>query len=164
MASTKMKTRKDYGRWLTFGESIKSTTARNLKIDNTPNDEQYNNIQTLYNHVYGPLCDVFGKLPVNSVFRSPKLNKAVGGSTSSQHMKGQAIDIDCDGLGPDQPTNKSLFAYIRERIDFDQMIYEDVDQYGNPGWIHVSYVSKKENRKQALMMKIVRGKKVYNPY
>jgi len=89
---------------------------------------------------------VGGAIKINSFFRSPKVNKAIGGVSSSQHCKGQAIDID-DVF--DHKTNAEMFEYIRENLDFDQLIWEFGDS-NNPNWLHVSYVSKAENRNRVL--------------
>ncbi|RYC70645.1 D-Ala-D-Ala carboxypeptidase family metallohydrolase [Spirosoma sordidisoli] len=141
------KTYPDFGKWLTYAEAIKSTTAIRLGIDNTPTQAQYNNMKRLYDNVYAPLCDHFGyKLPVSSFFRTPALNSAVGGSSTSDHPNGNAIDIDMDGAGREL-TNKTLFAHVKSQVDFDQLLWE----YGTkdkPEWVHIGYRGKGKNRKQ----------------
>ena len=138
----------DFGPYLTFAEAIRSDTARRKGISNMPTEAQYLRMKAVYEHIYAPLCREFGKLPVSSFFRSPMVNRAVGGSKSSQHMKGEAIDIDCDGYG--RISNKSLYAYIKANMNFDQLILEYPDAHGNPGWVHVSFVSLTANRKQLI--------------
>ena len=135
----------DFGPMLTYSEGIKSDTGRRWGIDNTPTIEQYCNMVLVYQHIYLPLCIAFGKLPVTSFFRCKKLNTKVGGSKTSQHMEGRAIDIDCDSLKT--ITNLQLFDYIREHMDYDQIGLEYPDKNGNPGWVHVSWVGPGMNRK-----------------
>ena len=89
---------------------------------------------------------VGGPIKINSFFRSVDVNKAVGGTSRSQHCKGQAIDID-DVFG--HKTNAEMFEYVRENLDFDQMIWE-FGSNNNPSWLHISYVSKAENRNRIL--------------
>jgi len=97
--------------------------------------------------VFEPLrAWVGGPIKINSFFRSPELNKAIGGSTKSQHCQGQAIDLD-DTFG--RATNAEMYEFIKEHLDFDQMIWEFGDD-DNPDWVHVSYVSKDKNRNRCL--------------
>ena len=100
---------------------------------------------------------VGGPIKVNSFFRSVALNEAIGGAASSQHCKGQAIDID-DVYG--RKTNAEMYKWIQENLDYDQMIWE----FGTdtqPNWIHVSYVSKEENRNKCLKAYKEHGKTKY---
>lgn len=117
-------------------------------------------MKRLAEHIFEPLRSHFGNHPikVNSFFRSNRLNKLVGGSKTSQHTKGQAIDID-DSYGG--ATNKEMFDYIREHLDFDQLIWEFGND-DNPDWVHVSYVSQFQNRKKVLRAYRKKGKVVYN--
>jgi hypothetical protein len=97
--------------------------------------------------VFEPLrAWVGGPIKINSFFRSPELNTAIGGSTKSQHCQGQAIDLD-DTFG--RATNAEMYDFIKEHLDFDQMIWEFGDD-GNPDWVHVSYVSSDKNRNRCL--------------
>jgi hypothetical protein len=97
--------------------------------------------------VFEPLrAWVGGPIKINSFFRSSELNKAIGGSTKSQHCQGQAIDLD-DTFG--RATNAEMYDFIKEHLDFDQMIWEFGDD-GNPDWVHVSYVSSDKNRNRCL--------------
>ena len=105
---------------------------------------------------------VGGAIKINSFFRSEELNAAIGGASkngkqTSQHCKGQAIDID-DVFG--HKTNAEMFEYVREILDFDQMIWEFGDS-NNPSWLHISYVSKKENRNRVLRAVRENGKTRY---
>jgi hypothetical protein len=95
----------------------------------------------------------------NSFYRSPKLNTAIGGSATSQHVRGEAIDLD----SKDNAFNKDIFDYIVKNLDFDQVIAECPDKEGKPSWVHVSY-KKTGNRKQVLKAVKVKGKTTYVPY
>jgi hypothetical protein len=149
------------GATLTLAECIKSETAIRRQIDNTPTQEHFEAMFLLATKVYDPLCKKLGaKLPFTSFYRSPKLNRAIGGSTNSQHSKGQAIDIDVDSMA--SITNSVVFNAILNLFDFDQLIWEFGDST-NPAWVHVSYV-KKGNRKQVLIASKVNGKTVYTHY
>ena len=100
-----------------------------------------------------PLRDYYGAITINSGFRSPEVNKAVGGANTSQHLRGEAADIIIKGVGNDE-----IWQYIKENLPFDQLILEHVKQ-NNPegGWVHVSYAMR--NRRQALSC-IAKGKYV----
>ncbi len=129
-------------------ELLKSQTALRKGIDNKPaNPGVITNLQVLCEKVLQPVRDHFGKpVVINSGYRSPKLNKAIGGSNKSQHTKGEAADIEIPGL-----SNKELAEYIEDNLPFDQLIlefYNGVDP--NSGWVHVSYVNDSDNRKQTL--------------
>tara|TARA_R100001443_G_scaffold13939_1_gene23830 strand:- start:542 stop:964 length:423 start_codon:yes stop_codon:yes gene_type:complete len=126
---------------------VYSTTALRRGIENTPNEEQLKNMETLAKEIFEPLrIYVGGPIKINSFFRSADLNKAIGGSTTSQHCKGQAMDID-DTFG--KATNAEMYHFIKEHLDFDQMIWEFGND-DNPNWVHVSYVSPEKNRKKCL--------------
>jgi D-alanyl-D-alanine dipeptidase len=128
-------------------EATKSITALRLGIDNTPNGVTISNMQLLAEKVFEPLREwVGGPIKINSFYRSIALNEAIGGSSRSQHCQGRAIDID-DIYG--YKTNKEMFEYIKENLDFDQMIYEFGSE-SNPDWVHISYVSQDKNRNKIL--------------
>ena len=132
---------------ISYKEATKSNTATRLGIRNVPGQEQIGNMQRLARYIFEPLRGwVGGPIRINSFFRSTKLNTAVGGSKSSSHTKGMAIDID-DTHG--YKTNAEMFGYIQETMDFDQLIWEFGDN-NNPDWVHVSYVSQFQNRKEVL--------------
>ena len=98
-------------------------------------------------NLFEPLREwVGGPIKINSFFRGEPVNTAIGGYRKSQHMKGQAIDID-DTFG--HATNAQMYNFIKENLDFDQIIWEFGDD-DNPNWVHVSYVSKEDNRKRCL--------------
>lgn len=152
---------KKVGATLTLAECIKSETAIRKQIDNTPTQEHFEAMFLLATKVYDPLCKKLGaKLPFTSFYRSPKLNRAIGGSANSQHSKGQAMDIDVDSMA--NITNSVVFNAILNLFDFDQLIWEFGDSK-NPAWVHVSY-KKKGNRKQVLVASKVNGKTVYTHY
>ena len=132
---------------ISYKEGVYSNTATRRGINNDPNDEQLDNMELIAEKVFEPLREwVGGPIKINSFFRSPELNKAIGGSSKSQHCKGQAIDLD-DTFG--KATNAEMYHWIKENLDFDQMIWEFGDD-DNPNWVHVSYVSEDENRNRCL--------------
>ena len=132
---------------ITYAEAIHSNTAKRKQIDNTPNEKQIEAMKLLAAKIFEPLRKyVGGPIKVNSFFRSVALNEAIGGVASSQHCKGQAIDID-DVYG--RKTNAEMYHWIKENLDFDQMIWE----FGTdtqPNWVHISFISEEENRNKCL--------------
>jgi len=143
---------------ISYKESVYSRTATRLGIDNEPNDEQMKNMLNIAQEVFEPLrMWVGGPIKINSFFRSPKLNKAIGGSTKSQHCHGQAIDLD-DTFG--RATNAEMFEFIKKHLDFDQIIWEFGND-NNPDWVHVSYVSEEKNRNRCLKAYKKEGKTQY---
>lgn len=129
----------------TLREMSKSSYAARNGIDNTPRDDVVDALRALCLNVLQPIRDHFGKpVRVNSGYRSPALNAAIGGSKTSQHMKGEAADIEIDGVD-----NLELAMWIRDNLPFDQLISECYEP-GDPssGWVHVSF--KLANRGQAL--------------
>ena len=139
-------------------EGRHSNTAIRRGIDNIPNDEQLANMKVLAEKVFEPLRSwVGGPIKINSLFRSVELNKAIGGSSRSLHCKGQAVDLD-DTFG--HKTNAEMYNYIKENLDFDQLIWEFGDD-SNPAWVHVSYVSEEENRNRCLLAYKDKGRTKY---
>lgn len=132
---------------ITYAEACHSYTAKKLGIRNIPNEYEMWNMVVLGTHIFEPLRDwVGGAIKINSFFRSKELNKAIGGSERSQHCEGRAIDIDdCYG----HKTNAEMFEYIKENLEYDQLIWEFGDD-SNPDWVHISYVDKDTNRKRNL--------------
>jgi len=132
---------------ISYKEGVYSITATRRGIDNTPDDEQLANMELIAEKVFEPLREwVDGPIKVNSFFRSVDLNKAIGGSSKSQHCKGQAMDID-DTFKV--VANSDMYNYIKNNLDFDQLIWEFGDDE-NPNWVHVSYVSEEDNRRRCL--------------
>ena len=132
----------------TIEELCASATAKAKGINNTPNMQQMVNLVYLAAYVLEPLRVAMGEpIKIGSGFRCQALNKAVGGVTNSQHMKGQAADLCIDG---DLKKGKKWFAYIRDHLPFDQLIWE----HNNKGnyWVHVSFVYPDfgKNRKQVI--------------
>ncbi len=143
---------------ISYKEATYSRTALRLDIKNKPNKQQLNNMVKLAEEVFEPLrIYANGPIKINSFFRSPELNKAIGGSTKSQHCHGQAVDID-DTYS--YLTNAEMFNHIKEYLDFDQMIWEFGDD-DNPDWVHVSYVSPSKNRNRCLKAYKEYGKTKY---
>ena len=139
-------------------EGVYSRTATRLDIDNKPTKEHKENMIKLAEEIFEPLrAYVGGPIKINSFYRSPKLNKAIGGSAKSQHCRGQAIDID-DTFG--RMSNAEMYGFIKEHLDFDQMIWEFGDDE-NPDWVHVSYVSPSQNRNRCLKAYKENGKTNY---
>ena len=139
-------------------EGVYSTTATRRGIDNVPEVEELNNMRLLAEEVFEPLrIYVGGPIKINSFFRSVELNRAIGGSSKSQHCKGQAMDID-DTFG--KMTNADMYHWIKDNLEFDQMIWEFGDDK-NPDWVHVSYVSENENRNRCLRALRKNGKTHY---
>jgi hypothetical protein len=132
---------------ISYKEAVYSRTAQRRDIYNHPENDQADNMRLIAEEVFEPLrTGVGGPIKINSFFRSPDLNKAIGGSGKSQHCHGQAIDLD-DTFG--RATNAEMFEFIKQHLDFDQMIWEFGTEE-NPDWVHVSYVSPEENRKRCL--------------
>lgn len=143
---------------LSLKEAVRSNTARRLGIANTPDDYQVGNMELIANKIFQPLREwVKGPIRVNSFFRCEELNRAIGGSSRSQHCEGRAIDLD-DTFG--HATNAEMFKYIKDNLNFDQLIWEFGDEE-NPDWIHVSYVSEDQNRNRCLKAIKSNGKTKY---
>lgn len=152
---------KKFSKHISWKEATGSATAKKLEIDNTPNDEQLNNMQDLAEDLFEPLRERVGEpILINSFFRCEELNKAISGSaTTSQHIKGCAIDLDATKI-----SNCELFYIIKNEFEFDKLIWELGDD-NNPDWIHVSYV-KGNNRGLVYQAKRKEGKgfTTYHPF
>ena len=142
----------------TMTEFTKSQTAERKGIDNTPQGEHLDAARALFENVVQPVRDFFGPTLINSGYRSPELNEAVGGSSRSQHCKGEAVDIEV----PRVP-NAELAEWIRDNLEFDQLILEFYTP-GIPdsGWVHVSYKADGSNRRSILTASRVDGKTQYS--
>jgi len=131
---------------LSLKEAIKSNTATRLGIKNEPEQWEINNLRAVAENIFQPVRDHFGvPIGVSSGYRCKELNKAIGGSKYSQHMIGEALDIDADIYG--KVTNAEIFNYIKNNLEWDQMIWEFGDDE-EPNWVHVSYKESGGNRKQ----------------
>ena len=149
---------KKISKHITYKEGTRSVTALRLGIENVPNDYELQNMELIAEKVFEPLRQaVNGPIKINSFFRCEKLNKAIGGSSRSQHCQGRAIDID-DVYG--YVSNSYMYYYIKDNLDFDQLIWE----FGTdtePDWVHVSYVDSETNRKRCLLAYKEDGKTKY---
>ncbi len=143
---------------ISYKEATRSNTALRLGIRNKPKDWQLENMTRIAIEVFEPVRWYFGvPIRINSFFRSVRLNKAIGGSSTSQHCKGQALDLD-DTYGG--LTNWQMFEYIKDNLSWDQMIIEYPSK-GIMKWLHVSYVNEEQNRKQILVAKRKKGRTRY---
>lgn len=144
---------------LDLSEVIRSDSAKRNGISNMPTKEHIANFMLLAEKIFEPIREHFGvPIRISSGYRSKELNAKIGGSATSQHCKGQAIDIDNDGTSI---TNKQVFDYIKDNLPFDQLIWEFGNE-DNPDWVHVSYVLKP--RKQILKAFKMNGATKYFPY
>ncbi|WP_286747865.1 D-Ala-D-Ala carboxypeptidase family metallohydrolase [Roseivirga sp. UBA1976] len=151
-------------RYVTYKEAVKSQQAERLGIDNTPNEEQLKNMRFIGENIFDKVrLFVGGILFVSSFFRCRLLNMAIGGSKSSQHCEGLAIDIDADVYQSNGKTNKDIFFFILRNLEFDQLIWEFGDN-NQPAWVHVSARPDGRNRKQVLRAKRVGMRTVYVPF
>ena len=143
---------------VSYKEGVRSNTATRRGIDNTPTDDHLHFMEIIAHEIFEPLREwVGGPIKINSFYRSPDLNTAIGGSAMSQHCKGQAMDID-DTFG--YKTNAEMFKWIKENLNFDQMIWEFGND-DNPDWVHISYVSEAKNRNRCLKAYKEKGKTKY---
>ena len=149
---------KNISKHVSYKEGVYSITALRLGLNNDPNAYHFNNMKIISEKIFEPLrMHVGGPIKINSFYRGPELNEAIGGSTKSQHCKGQAIDID-DTFG--HATNAEMYNWIKENLNFDQMIWEfGTDE--NPNWVHVSYVDEENNRNRCLKAYKEKGKTKY---
>jgi len=143
---------------ISYHEGTYSQTGVRRDLDNTPDDDQLKRMEEVAENLFEPLREwVGGPIKINSFFRGEPVNTAIGGSRKSQHMKGQAIDID-DTFG--HKTNAEMYHYVKDNLDFDQLIWEfGTDK--NPNWLHISWVSHRPNRKKLTVAKKVNGKTRY---
>lgn len=129
-------------------EFEKSFVAKRKNIDNCVHDkETFKSLEKLCKNIVQPIRNYY-KIPFspNSGYRSITLNRYIGSSDTSQHVLGQAVDLEIPGVN-----NEGLFNFIKDELDFDQVIleyYDGVDP--SSGWVHVSYVSNKDNRNRAM--------------
>ena len=139
---------------LELSEVIRSESAKRLGVNNTPTAEHIENLKALAEKIFQPIRDHFGvPIRISSGYRSAALNKKIGGAKVSQHLSGEALDLDNDNTSI---TNKEIFDFIVENLDFDQVINEF-----DYSWVHVSYTTKRKNRKQILKAIKQNGKTVY---
>ena len=142
----------------TLQEFTKSQIAERKGIDNIPGEIHLERAKELFENIVQKVRDNFGVTIINSGYRSGDLNYAIGGSNTSQHCKGEAVDIECPGT-----PNYDVAKWIEDNLDFDQLILEFYTP-GIPdsGWVHVSY-NTEDNRKQSLTATKENGKTIYKP-
>ena len=128
-------------------EMTASQTADRHGISNNPSEDHMDNLKKLCENVLQKVRDHYGKVvSVSSGYRSPELCVKIGSSMKSQHAKGQAADFEIFGV-----PNAELAKWIVENLDYDQLILEyHKSEEPNSGWIHCSYKSPTDNRKQTL--------------
>ncbi len=146
---------------LSLTEMTISAEAKRKCINNMPKEDHLSNMKKLALNVFQPIRDHFKEpIHISSGYRSLALNREIGGSITSQHCSGEAIDIDMDGSNI---TNAQIFNWIKDNLVFDQLIWE----FGtdtNPSWVHVSYESTGKQRKQILKAIKKNGKTSYINY
>jgi hypothetical protein len=148
-------------KYVSYKEVTHSNQAQALRIGNTPNAEQLGNLKLVCTNIFDKVREHFGKpIGISSGFRSIELNTRIGGSKSSQHMEGKALDIDADIHGG--LNNKELFDWIKNNCTFDQLIWEFGSENA-PSWVHVSF-NKEGNRGQILRAVKSGGRTVYQPF
>ena len=126
-----------------LSEITRSNTAKRLNISNAPDKEHLRNMQRLITNLIQPIRDGLGPIRITSGYRSPQLNRAIGGSRKSQHCKGEALDLQFWKDG--QMCNQEIYDWVlKQEIEFDQMINEF-----DYAWIHIS-LKEKDNRKMVL--------------
>lgn len=148
--------------YVSLAEVTRSDTAKRKGIDNNPTPEHLDNLKVICEEVFDKVREHFGvPIFISSGYRSASLNKAIGGSTTSDHNNGRALDLDQDGHG-NGVTNADVFKFIKDNLEFDQLIWE-FGSSQNPDWVHVGY-RKGANRKQILKAIKDGSKTKYVPY
>jgi zinc D-Ala-D-Ala carboxypeptidase len=143
-----------------LAEFTRSESAKRHGVSNEPTPEHLANIKVLCEKVLEPIRMKFGPINISSGYRSKTLNHFINGSLSSQHCEGKAADLDMDGMS--NATNTEIFKFIKDTLDFDQLIWEMGDN-NKPDWVHVSYNGAK-NRKQVLKAIKTNGRTAYAAY
>lgn len=150
-------------KYITYTQGIWSDTAIRRGIINTPGARELRAMKLVGEMIHTAISDFFGfSIPFASFYRSPVLNRIIGGADKSQHVAGEAIDLDADGAAI---TNKQLFNWIRQNLEFDQLIWE-FGNTDNPAWVHVSYVSPETRKNRMQILRAIRknGKVQYIPF
>jgi len=139
-------------------EMTKSDTALRLGLENEPNEQQLAALQILTEKICQPVRDRFGPTKINSALRTLPVNRAVGSSDNSHHVRGMAVDMEVPGV-----SNAEVAQWIVDNLEFTQVILEFYTPgILDSGWIHASYVPE-DLRKQALTATKQNGKTVYLP-
>ena len=141
---------------LSLSELIRSDSAKRLGVTNMPTAEHIINLKALAENIFEPIrahfrCPIY----ISSGYRSAELNKALNGAKTSQHLKGEAIDIDMDGSS-NGVTNAMVYDFIITKLDFDQVIWEHGNTE-NPAWVHVSYKKNGPQRHDILRAVLIDG-------
>jgi hypothetical protein len=145
---------------LELSELITSDSAKRNGISNMPTDQHLASLKVLADKVFEPIRNHFAiPIFISSGYRSEELNKKIGGSKTSQHCKGQAIDIDMDGSNS-EVSNNDIFHWAKANLKFTQLIAEFPDSYGNLGWVHIGYDA--QNLKNEIIIAVSKNK--YVPY
>lgn len=148
---------------LSLNEVTTSKTALRLNIDNTPTEEHIENLKYLAENIFQPIREHFGvPIYVSSGYRSNELNTAIGGSHTSFHRHGMALDLDQDGRNKGV-SNADVFYFIKENLPYTELIWEFGDET-NPNWVHVALAKGRENEKETLVAYKLNGKTKYKPY
>jgi len=146
---------------ISYLEATKSQTATRLGINNHPRSSVLWSMEYVADHIFQPIREHFGvPIYISSFYRSIALNTAIGGSSRSQHCKGEAIDIDADLFGGVK--NSQLFDFVRDELTWDQLIWEFGNEF-QPNWVHISRKSA-GNRSMILRAIRVNGKVSYQNY
>lgn len=149
--------------YVSLAEVTKSDTAKRRGISNEPTPEHLENLKTICTEVFDKIREHFGvPIYISSGYRSEALNKAIGGSKNSDHNLGRALDLDQDNRG-NGITNMEVFEFIKDNLEFDQLIAEGSNGDGDMNWVHVGY-RKGANRKQIIIAIFTGGKAKYVPY
>lgn len=139
-------------KYFTYEELTRSETAIRRDIDNSPSKAVKARLSALVEHILDPIREHYGKpVIVTSGYRCPELNRAIGGSTTSDHCAGAAADFTVAGV-----SNYEVCEWIRDNLDFRQLIYE----FGESGWVHCSYLDL-HNGKSILSATRSKGRTVY---
>lgn len=148
---------------LALAECIRSDYAKRNGINNTPDSLTINKMIVWAQNIFEPVRNHFG-VPIflSSMYRCLKLNTAIGGASSSQHVSGEAGDIDMDG-SDHGVTNKDVFEFIRKNLKFDQLIWEFGDEL-NPDWVHVSFNADGKQRGEVLRARKIKGRTIYSKF
>jgi zinc D-Ala-D-Ala carboxypeptidase len=148
---------------LSLHEVTKSDTAMRKGIDNTPSEEHLENLKYLAKKVFQPIREHFGvPIYISSGYRSPELNKAVGGSSRSFHSHGMALDLDQDGRNKGV-SNSDVFYFIKDNLPFTELIWEFGDE-NNPNWVHVAIASGREDEKNIKIAQKVNNQTIYSKW
>jgi zinc D-Ala-D-Ala carboxypeptidase len=129
-----------------LSELTKSNTALRLGIDNTPSQEEIDRLEYLCLRVLQPVRNYYNRsVIVSSGFRCLQLNQELKSGNRSQHVRGEAADFEIPGLD-----NYEVACWVRDNLEYDQLILEFYDGSPSSGWIHVSIKEEGNNRMECL--------------